>query len=121
MILFPENTIGCPQRSAYSYSKNASLTVAQLIKGRPRYELRDLNAVYMVDVMFDLSAGQFNAFQTFWMSINHGTDWFQMNLTLDRPTATLMECHATGPFAARGTDHLRWQVTLNMEVVDVEG
>ena len=117
MITYAEATLGCPQQSSYTITKNNAVGIQSTLKGRPRSELLDAYAVYLVSLSFDYSMSQYNGWLTFWAALGEGVDWFEMNLTLDTTTGTLMTAHASEVFNARQTSSDRWIVSLSLEAI----
>ena len=115
MITYPESTLGCPQRSSYNITKRNATSITPALRGRPRTELLDNYAVYLIALSFDYGIAEYNGWQTFWKALNGGVDWFEMYLTLDIPTGTLMTVHASDAFSAQQTAVDRWIVSLSLE------
>jgi len=113
--VFNTTIMGCPEPGSYAVSKRGAVSAHPAFKGRSRYTLKDLNAVYETGFTISMSTAQFYAWQLFWASdLNYGVNDFTMDLWMDDRVET-MTCHALGPFNAVAGPHMRWLVSLNLE------
>jgi len=112
---------GCVTRDGYTQTAEQSATRMPALRGRPRYRLRDTRASYVVNITMEMSDAQFSYWQTFWASLRHGTDPFEMTLMMDAVLVynsidEVYTVQARGPWTSSLSPAGRWVVSLTVEV-----
>lgn len=115
MISFPHDIIPCLPRENYSVGRDPAVTSQTVIAGPSRNRWVNDAPSYLVNATLDIDHAQYAAWQSFFAAINHGQDWFQMDVDVEGVRET-RQCHLRAMYSAQlvAADH--WKVTLPLEV-----
>jgi len=114
--------VGCVSPNGYGYRKASAMDRISVLRGRPRYRLRDTHPIYYANVTINMDETQFEAWQAEWAGpIDYGKNTFVMRLMMDDIDVwdeydELYTVRATGPWSAVSDHADRYVVSMEVEV-----
>ena len=112
MVVKLPSQIPCAARQSYPITVDPATVRQERLMGRPRYELKQRSPSYQVDITWEMTPTQFSSWQTFWISLRGGADWFNMDLLVNG-VSTNCNVHAMSPYSANTTIH---QTTVKIKL-----
>lgn len=115
MIEFPHDVIPCLPRSGYGVGRDPAVRSNPSYEGGSRNRLVNDAPSYQVNVTLDIDDAQYTAWQSFFTALNHGADWFLMDVDVGLGPQQ-HQVHLRSMYSADRDDRLRWKVSLPLEV-----
>lgn len=122
MLELGPDQFGYAMAEGYAHGRAKSFRGTPSYEGGTRYRLTDLQPAYLLDVTYDWSEEQYNAWQSFFKSLDYGEDRFMTTIimTLEPPLATVVvdrvAARLHNMWQADSAGHFRWKVTMRLEL-----